>query len=241
MNVLKKKSHTLYGRHIFKEAIAANIPISTIWVETKSAYEFALKLLPSKYSQVRFEEGIPAKFKNEIHQGLVFQVGHSFYSRYSIEQVRKYDFIILCNHLENIQNLGSIVRCAAAFGAGLIIHEDKKSASMTMAAVKSSAGCAFKLNFMMVEEMADLAHLLKKSGYMIAGLDIDKKSIPLYDWQPRKPLALVLGSENEGIEENLRSECTHFIRIPMENNVESLNVSHAASIAMSWVKKSAKS
>ncbi|MBN8554661.1 MAG: RNA methyltransferase [Deltaproteobacteria bacterium] len=237
---MKKKSQILYGRHILKEAVAANIPILTIWVETKSAYDFAVELLGSKYPKIQFEEGIPPKFKNEVHQGVVFQTTYSFYLPYSIEQARKFDFVILCNHLENIQNLGSIARCAAAFGASLIIHENKRSASMTMAAVKSSAGCAFKLNFMEVDEISSVAELLRKSGYLVAGLDAGKNSIPLYDWQPRKPIALVLGSESDGIEEIVRVQCSELIRIPMENNVESLNVSHAASIVMSWVKKFSK-
>jgi len=238
--VKAKRSQLYFGRNILREAVAARASLSTLYVETRAAYVFAEKTLGNgiSHSNLKIEEGIPAELKNEAHQGIAFRTNHDFYSPFDINAAAKHRFIILCNHVENIPNLGSIARCAAAFGAGLIIHEDQRSASMTASAVKSSAGCAFRIQMMKVNSMLGVAHSLRQRSYSLVGLDISSKSIPLYSWKPKFPLALVLGSEGDGIETDLKELCDSLVNIPMEGGVESLNVSHAAGIAMSWAASS---
>ena len=223
-----------FGRNILKEALAARITISEIFVDTKPAYEYVRKLPGFDVSKYKFTEGLPKEVQKEVHQGVAFRAKHDFYEAYSPDHLKSFSFIILCNHIEDIFNLGSIARAAAGFGAGLIIHEDKKSASLTAAAIKSSAGCAFHLKFMRVPDLVPLAKILKNSNYQVIGLELSEAAIPLFEWKPEVPLALVLGSEGSGIDTALRNCCTQFIKIPLKLGIDSLNVSHAAAIAMSW-------
>ena len=137
--------------------------------------------------------------------------------------------------MEDVHNLGSVIRCAAGFGAKLIIHEEKESASLTPAAVKSSAGLAFHLRFSKTQNLPNTLQKLAQNGFHIIGLDAGTRSLEMRDWIPQFPLALVLGSEGEGISSAVQARCESLVRIKTEKILESLNVSHAAAIAMQWV------
>jgi 23S rRNA (guanosine2251-2'-O)-methyltransferase len=226
----------LFGRNIFKEALAARASILECYVETKSAYEWLRKQSGTQFDSLKVQEGIPASLQKENHQGIAFQTNHAFYKTYDAQEMRKYRSIVLCNHVEDVHNLGSITRCAAAFGSSLIIHEEDRSASMTAAVVKSSAGCAFRVSFMKVDSLETPLKTLKKSDYEIFGLDVSDPSQELYEANltPRAPRAFVFGSEGFGIEDVNKSYCKSLLKIPMASSVESLNVSHAAAVVLSW-------
>lgn len=227
-----------YGRNILREALAAKVSISEIYFETEPAKKFAENLGAVKSQKIPFKEGVPSEFKHQSHQGIAFKTDHEFYTPYSRDILKNFPFVICCNKVEDVHNLGSIARCAAGFGAKLIIHEEKNSAELTAAAVKSSAGLAFRIQFMKVSTLAGAAKDLGASGFHLVGLDVAKNSISLFDWVPQFPLALVLGSEGEGIEPAVKARCESLVKIPTETWVESLNVSHAAAVAMSWAYRS---
>lgn len=230
-----------FGRNILREALAAKISISEIFYETESAKKF-LEALPAMRSQkTSLKSGLPTEVKNQSHQGVAFKTEHSFYIPYSAQDLRNFPFVVLCNQVEDVHNLGSIARCAAGFGAKLIIHEEKGSAELTAAAIKSSAGLAFRLSFMKVPHLTSVAKDLAQSGFHLVGLDVAKTSVSLFEWIPQFPLALILGSESDGIEPSVRARCETLVKIPTETWVESLNVSHAAAVAMSWAYRSSRS
>src|SRR5690606_27854180 len=118
--------------------------------------------LRKHWKNLKFEEGIPKSIKSEAHQGVAFKTSHEFYTRYAPEEFPNHQFVALCNHIEDVHNLGSIARCSAGFGASLVIHEEKKSASVTPAVLKASAGCAFGLKFMKAPDLLSAVNSLKK-------------------------------------------------------------------------------
>jgi 23S rRNA (guanosine2251-2'-O)-methyltransferase len=231
------KSQIYYGRNILREAIKAKAFIDMIYVETKSAYDYVQSLPYIKEMTIKYEEGIPKSLQKENHQGLAFRSNHEFYVSYSIERLREFQFIVICNHIEDVHNMGSIARCAAGFGAQIIVHDETGSASVTSGVVKASAGCAFRIPFMKCDSLSSVARSLKKSGYQIVGLDVGEKTISLYEWVPKTPIVIILGSEQRGIDRDIRNQCDYLMKIPMENGFDSLNVSHAASIALSWLRQ----
>jgi 23S rRNA (guanosine2251-2'-O)-methyltransferase len=233
-------SRIFFGRNILREALAAKAEISEIYYETDSAKKFAESLGQVRTLKIPLKLGIPSEFKNQSHQGIAFKTSHRFYFSLSEINFRKFPFVILCNQVEDVHNFGSIARCAAGFGAKLIIHEEKNSAELTAAAMKSSAGLAFRVSFVKVPNLISAIKELNSAEYNIAGLDIGKNSVSLFDWVPLFPLALVLGSEGSGIAAPIKARCQNLIRIPMEPIAESLNVSHAAAIAMNWIYNARK-
>lgn len=232
-----KKSQVYFGRNLLKEVVRAGMTVTKVYVETKAAYEFARAILPRTVKNDAFEEGIPPELSREAHQGVAFRVNFHLYKDYSIEVLKTHRLIVLCNHIEDVHNLGSIVRCARAFGATALVHEETKSASMTAGAMKSSVGLGFGMTFMKVPTLLPVIRSLRKRNYEIVGLDLDAKAESLYEWKPRLPMALLLGSEGHGIESENREGCDRLIRIPMIDAVDSLNVSHAAALALSWVHR----
>ena len=229
-----------FGRNILVEALNVEAPISKIFVDTEAAKKFAESLQRVKARKIPLVDGIPSYAKNQGHQGIVFETTHAFYENYSPEIFKKFPFIIFCNHVEDVHNFGSIARCAAAFGAGLIVHEENASASLTASAVKSSAGLAFRLRWMAVKNITTPLSALRAQGFHIVGLDAQKNSVGLFEWIPQFPLALILGSEGFGIAKEVKAQCEALIKIPMEKFADSLNVSHAAAIAMNWAFRAGK-
>lgn len=229
----KSRPSIYYGRNVLKEALAVKAPISTVFVENKSAYEFVQGAFGSRgLEKIEIEEGIPPSLRSESHQGVAFRTQHRFYYPFSSEELATLPALVICNRLEDVHNLGSIARCAGAFGFAGIIHEETNSAELTPAVMKASAGLAFRMKFVKVKELPQALFTLKSFGFHITGLDVNKSSQDLKTWKPSGKPALVLGSEGLGLEPAVKAECHDFVKIAMAPKVESLNVSHAAAIVM---------
>lgn len=228
------KPTILYGRQVLVEALQAGLRPQRVFIESRQAKQWLTEL---DLRSIPVEQGIPGQVKNQNHQGVAFELQHDFYlSSWPKEAGERYPFVVLCNHLQDVQNLGSIARAAVAFGAGVVIHESRRSASLTPAAIRASAGLAFRLKFWEVSNTANFLIKLEQQGYFRAGLDArGEDSLPIYRWEPQFPLALVIGSEGDGIGHSVLKRLDQKLSIPMEEGVDSLNASQAATIAMSWV------
>jgi len=225
-------NHLVYGRNVLKEAIALNLRIGQVYCRSKSDIEFVNEVsggrIPAKI-------GLPRSLDQQVTQGVAFEVSHDFYvNELSREKLSEYSFILLCNHLEDIQNLGAISRMAAAFGVGLVVHEERRSFSMNAAALKVSMGQAFRLHYHQVSNLAPFIKKLKDLDFIIAGLEMEG-SESVYEWNPVLPLALVVGSESNGMAKPVMKLLDHRLRIPMKPDVESLNAAQAAGVTMSWI------
>ncbi len=234
----KPESRLFFGRNVLREALSAKAKIKEIYCETEAAQSFAESLSAVKKNSIPLKNGMPHEVKHQSHQGIAFETEHEFYIPFSATNLRGFPFVVLCNEVEDVHNFGSIARCAGAFGAKLVVHEYKNSAQLTAAAMKASAGVAFHLKFMKVGHLSEAVKELSAAGRHIIGLDISDRAVSLFNWVPEFPLALILGSEGEGISASLKSRCQTLVKIPMEKFAESLNVSHAAAIAMNWIYKS---
>lgn len=227
------KTHLFYGRNVLVEALAERIRIREIYYSNDQSKKWIEGL---KTGIVPCRGQIPSELRSVAHQGIAFRADYEFYlDQWDIKR-NSYPFVVLCNHLEDVQNLGSLSRAAAAFGVGLIIHEERRSARMNEVAVKVSAGQAFRLRYLEVSNLTPLCRKLTEAGYLIVGLDASSdSSMNLFDWEPSFPLALVIGSEAEGLSKPVKSQLHSSIKIPMADGVESLNATQASTIAMSWV------
>jgi len=139
--------------------------------------------------------------------------------------------VVALDKVTDPRNLGAIIRSAAAFGAQGVLIPSRRSASMTAAAWKSSAGAAARIPVAMASNLNQALTTLGKAGYTIVGLageaDCDIAAAPGLDG----PLVIVVGSEGEGLARLTRDNCDTLASIPI-TGVESLNASVAASIAL---------
>ncbi|AXE39624.1 23S rRNA (guanosine(2251)-2'-O)-methyltransferase RlmB [Acidipropionibacterium virtanenii] len=145
--------------------------------------------------------------------------------------------IVALDKVTDPRNLGAIIRSTAAFGAQGVLIPSRRSASMTAAAWKTSAGAAARIPVAMAANLNQALTKLKKAGYTVVGLageaDADITDAPGLDG----PLVLVIGSEGEGLARLTRDTCDVLASIPITSTVESLNASVAASIALYEVSR----
>lgn len=131
-------------------------------------------------------------------------------------------------------NLGAVVRSAAAFGAHGVIVPERRSAGMTAAAWKASAGAAARLPVARATNLVRTLKGLAADGLLVVGLAADGE-LSLADLEAIDPLVVVVGSEGRGLSRLVGEACDLRVRIPMVTGQESLNASVAAGVALWWV------
>ena len=140
--------------------------------------------------------------------------------------------VVVLDHLEDPQNVGSILRTACAVGAtGVVIPEDR-ACGITPAAVRASAGGAEYLRVAHVVNLPRAIKDLKDAGLWFTGLDWgeDAKPYTMIDFRGR--VGLVVGAEGTGITRLVRENCDFIAELPMPGGFESLNAGVAAAVTM---------
>jgi 23S rRNA (guanosine2251-2'-O)-methyltransferase len=139
--------------------------------------------------------------------------------------------LLVLDGVTDPHNLGACLRTADAAGVRAVILPKDRSASVDAVARKVAAGAAEFVPVVPVTNLARALGRLKQSGIWVVGADGEAEQ-PLYAADLNRPLALVLGAEGEGMRRLTRDSCDFLVRIPMAGQVESLNVSVAAGIAL---------
>lgn len=139
--------------------------------------------------------------------------------------------VLVLDELQDPQNLGSLLRTALAVGVTGVVIPERRSASVTPAVVRSSAGAVEHLAISQVPNLGRALGELKRAGLWVVGLDVGG-GLPYDDADLRGPLALVVGSEGHGLRRMIRERCDLTIHIPMVGPTESLNAAVAGSIAL---------
>ncbi len=171
------------------------------------------------------------------HQGLVLRAAlhedeslDSLLARFPAEDRKGLVFVAL-DQIQDPQNLGAIARCALNLGARALILPERRSAPVTEAAVKSSAGAIQKLPVASVVNLGQALERLKAEGFWVYGADA--AGGPAWDKVFNTPLVLVIGSEGFGMRPLVRGLCDELVGIPQASGgVESLNASAAAAVLL---------
>ena len=141
------------------------------------------------------------------------------------------DRIIVLDKITDTRNLGSISRVVEAVEADAIVIPKKGSALITSDAIKTSAGALNYVPVCKVESLSYTCKTLKKSGLKIISCT-EKGEELVYDLDYNCPVAIILGSEKNGISKNLLELSDHKIKIPMYGKIGSLNVSNSTTIIL---------
>lgn len=170
------------------------------------------------------------------HQGAVaFTSSIEFADVYEVVQqtfeAGQVPLLILLDKVSDVRNFGSIVRSAHAAGAQAVVVPHKGSAALNEEAMKASAGAMNSMAICKVSSLGDTIRMLAKSG-VITTACTEKAEQLIYNVNLSEPVALLFGSEGEGIEPHLLRMSARQAAIPMPAGVGSLNVSVAAGIAL---------
>jgi len=139
-------------------------------------------------------------------------------------------FIIILDGMEDPHNLGAITRTAEAAGSHGIIIPRNRSATVTETVVKTSAGAVFHIPVARVTNLVKTITEIKKKGLWVYGLDMDGTDFRKEDISGG--VALVIGSEGNGLSRLVKEKCDVIISIPMYGKINSLNASNAAAVIM---------
>jgi len=149
----------------------------------------------------------------------------------ALEAARGAPLLLVLDGVQDPHNLGACLRSADAAGVTAVIAPRDRAAGLTPVARKVAAGAAETVPFVPVVNLARALRALKERGIWLVGTD-DAADKTLYQADLTGPVALVMGSEGEGLRRLTRENCDQLVSIPMAGAVESLNVSVATGVVL---------
>lgn len=227
------------GRNPVTEAIKSGRPIDRILMQKDG--EGSVKVIAA----LARESGLQLQYVDKIvldklcpgkaHQGVAaFVAAHEYVDIDDIfkaaEKKGEPPLIVLLDGLEDPHNLGAILRSCDGAGAHGVVIPSRRSVSLTDTVAKASAGAIEYVPVAKVNNLASAIDELKKRGVWIAAVDMGGVNYP--DADLKGPLAIVIGSEGDGISRLVREKCDIIVGIPMMGRVNSLNASNAAAIVL---------
>ncbi len=230
------------GRNPVLEAMQAEIPVKSAYVAEGSERDDRLRdilklaadrgtplLQVTKAELDRMTGGV-------LHQGVALQLPEFSYAHPDDLLAAAIDsdtepLVVALDSITDPRNLGAIVRSAAAFGAHGVLIPERRSAGMTAAAWKTSAGAAARIPIARATNLNRSLRAFSDAGFTLVGLDgeaeLDIADLPEVD----RPILLVVGSEGDGLSRLVREACDTLVSIPAPG-LESLNAGVAAGIAL---------
>ena len=168
------------------------------------------------------------------HQGVALQTESYPYS--GLEDILDPDLdgpqvVLLLDTLQDPHNLGSLLRTAETFGVRGVCLPLRRTVTVTPAVVNASAGASEHMRVTQLN-LAQAIDALKKAGYWVLGLESGPDSEPPQARHFSGPVALVVGSEGDGMRPLIRKSCDQVLRLPMRGKIDSLNAAAAGSIAL---------
>lgn len=243
-----QKDDVIVGRNPVSEAIRSSRTIDRILV-TKGGKTGAIVgiLAKAKEKQIPIKEVDSKKLDflagNENHQGIIAMAAVKEYS--SVEDIfalaekrQEKPFIVVLDEIEDPHNLGAIIRTAECTGAHGIIIPKRRSATLSFAVGKASAGAVEYVPVARVTNIANTIDELKERGLWVFGADMNGTDYTECDFDGA--VALVIGNEGKGIGRLVREKCDQIVSLPMKGKINSLNASVAAGVLMYAVSSKRK-
>ncbi len=141
-------------------------------------------------------------------------------------------FLLLLDLLQDVQNVGTLLRSAEAVGVHGVILQERRAVGITPAVVSASSGAVEHLRVAQVTNLVRAMEALKEAGVWLAGLEQAEGALRYDQADLRGGLGLVVGSEGEGLRRLVRETCDFTFYLPMRGAVESLNAAVAGSVAL---------
>ncbi len=232
----------LYGRHAVLEALrAGRREIRRVYIGpgVRKAGSAAEILSAAQARGCPVEEANPGVLQRVgpvNHQGLIAEA--AAYPYVTLDAVLPPPaapdeaLYLVLDHLQDVQNLATLLRTAEGMGVAGVLLPDRRSAQITPAVVNASAGAVEHLRVALVANLVTGLEELKRAGIWIAGLDLQPESLMLGHADLTGPLAIVVGSEGSGLSRLVREHCDWLLAIPMHGRIASLNAAVAGSIAL---------
>ncbi|MDR0969353.1 MAG: 23S rRNA (guanosine(2251)-2'-O)-methyltransferase RlmB [Lentimicrobiaceae bacterium] len=234
----KEQNQMVFGIHPVLEACKRNKEIDKIFVQSGLRSPQINEICMHARSVGIPLQHVPIEKLNRLtrknHQGVV--AFSSPISYQLIEQLipmiyeeGRVPFIVVLDRITDVRNFGAIARSAYAAGADALVIPSKGSALINPDAMKASSGALSMINVCRVDYIKNTLDFLKESGLKIVGIS-EKGDKNIWDCELNMPIALIMGSEEDGISESYLKKVDEHLIIPMPGSIDSLNVSVATGI-----------
>jgi len=241
-----QQENLLAGRNPIREALKAGRDIEKLLVlkgELSGSAREIVQMAREAHIVVQEVEKIRLDELAHNHQGLVAFASAYQYSTVeamleAAAQKNEDPFLILLDGVTDPHNLGAIIRSAECVGAHGVIVPERRSVGLTPAAVKASAGAVEHMKVARVVNLSRTIEELKERNIWTYALDMDGEDYERVNF--KGGVALVVGSEGEGVSRLVADRCDQKVSLPMAGHIDSLNASVAAGIMMYRVLSSRK-
>jgi 23S rRNA (guanosine2251-2'-O)-methyltransferase len=235
---VKPKSSLIFGIHPVNEAIRTGKPIEKILLKQGFRNEVVPGLFPSLREQNIPFQYVPVEKLNRLtggnHQGIIAMVSELEYTELEklvplLFEQGKLPTLVILDSITDVRNMGAIARSAECAGLDAMIIPGKGSAQINADAIKTSAGALNTIPVCRVNSLEASAKYLHESGFQLIAAT-EKAEKVIYQADFTKPVAIILGAEDTGIDPKLLKLADMLVKIPMYGLIQSLNVSAAATV-----------
>ena len=225
------------GRNAVYELIESEKEIDKIMMEKGAQGSLSRIFAAARARRIRVQFVEKAALDKESvtgrHQGVIaFSSEFAYCELEEIIENKKSDkggFVVLCDGIQDVHNLGSILRVAECAGADGVVIPERNGALVNESVIRIAAGAAEHINVARVANLSRAVETLHKSGYWVYGLEADGEDI--YNADLAGNVAIVVGGEDSGVKRLTREKCDKILSLPMYGKVNSLNASVALGVA----------
>ena len=231
------------GRNPVIECLHARVPATALYIAQGTRNDDRL----TEAVQLAHSRSIPlievprieldSMTGNGLHQGVGLQIPPFEYADVfdligTVADSKEQGMIVVLDNITDPRNLGAVIRSTAAFGGQGVVIPERRSASVTAVAWRTSAGTAARLPVAKATNITRTLKEFQQNGYQVVGLDAGGDTT--YDsYDGTGPVVIVVGSEGKGLSRLVRETCDVLVSVPTASWVESLNASVAAGVGLS--------
>lgn len=239
-NKQRPEKDMIFGIRAVIEAIQAGKDIDKILLRRDMTNELSRELFSHLKDSTIPVQKVPVEKLNRItlknHQGVIAFISPVTYQRIedivpTLYEEGKNPFIVVLDGITDVRNFGAIARTCECAGVDAIVIPMHGGAAINADAVKTSAGALMKIPVCREENITDALKFLSASGIRLAAAT-EKATENYTDVPYTNPVAIVMGSEDEGIAAEHLRMCDDMVRIPIAGTIESLNVSVATGVIL---------
>lgn len=232
----RKDNQLIFGRNAVSEFLDSH-QILKILVKSGKKDQRLLDLIDHGISEKISIEEISEEKLERMAKGIAHQGVAAYLKPYEFADLNKVleqwegksPVLVLLDGLEDVRNLGAIVRTSECAGVAAVLLPKHKSPPVTAAAMKTAAGAFAHLPVCEIGNIRQTLEALKDKGFWVVGADMDGESL-YYEANMKGSLVIVMGAEGKGVSSLTKKMCDFLVRIPMVGKVSSLNVSVAAAL-----------
>ena len=225
------------GRNAVAELLKTDKNIDKILMEKGAQGSLSVIFAEARKRNIRVQfvdrQVLDKESESRRHQGVIAYTTE--YEYFDLEDIiaekrsEKGGFIVLCDGIEDVHNLGSILRVAECAGADGVVIPKAGGTVVTESVIRISAGAAEHIKVAKVPNLGNAVETLKRNNYWVYALEAGGEDIYAEDFSGN--VALVVGGEDSGVRRLTKEKCDKIVSIPLSGKVNSLNASVALGIA----------